>query len=218
MDPMTDTDSRDLALVHAFRAGDQNALAELLTHYQDRLFGVCIRMVNDADVAQDMVQEAMVKIIHGLPQFSGRSKLSTWMIRVTMNVCLTWRRRQKLRRHASLDAMGSEDGRAEGAGANLAGSLADGREPEATGRVELDEARGRLTEAMGQVDPQQRAILILRDAQGFDYREIAAILDVPEGTVKSRLFRARVALREAMERLEGADPTSGGRSAASRRR
>ncbi|MCA9312502.1 MAG: RNA polymerase sigma factor [Phycisphaerales bacterium] len=216
MDPMTDADTRDLALVHAFRAGDQAALAELLERYQDRLFGVCLRMVNDGDLAQDMVQEAMVKIIHGLPQFSGRSKLSTWMIRVTMNVCLTWRRKQRLRRHASLDAVSSGTGGGAEAGVALHASLADGREPGAEGRVEQMDARRRLKVGLSQIEPQQRAILILRDVQGFDYREIAAILAIPEGTVKSRLFRARVALREAMERLEGAGP-AGDRDAASPR-
>ncbi len=199
MDTMTDADARDLVLVHAFRAGDQAALTELLERYQDRLFGVCMRMVNDSDLAQDMTQEAMVKIIHGLPQFSGRSKLSTWMIRVTMNVCLTWRRKQRLRRHASLDAACS----GPDSTGSLGSSLADEREPEVEGRVEQMEARSRLQDALSQIEPQQRAILLLRDLHGFDYREIASILAIPEGTVKSRLFRARVALRESMERLEG---------------
>ena len=201
-DPVDDADARDMSLVAAWRAGDEAALAELLDGYRDRLFGVCVRMVNDHDVAADMTQEAMVKIIHGLPRFSGRSKLSTWMIRVTMNVCLTWRRKQRLRRHASLDSIrvGGSDA-AGGGGDSLASMLPDEREPGAEGRVEQIEIRQRLRQAMEQIEPQQRAILILRDVQGFDYREIASILAIPEGTVKSRLFRARVALRESMERL-----------------
>lgn len=194
-------DARELALVHAFLAGDQSALAELLEQYQDRLFGVCLRMMGDADLARDLTQDAMVKVIQGLDRFDGRAKLSTWMIRVTMNVCLTELRRRKVRKHASLDAPVGGTGGSEGAGMTAAASLADERERTTPGRVEHDEDLKRVQVALQRISPDQRALLILRDMQGLEYRQIASLLEVPHGTIKSRLFRARAALREQVERL-----------------
>lgn len=202
-----------MALLRAHRAGDQTALSELLTAYQDRLFGVCLRMLADADEARDMTQEAMVRIIQGLHQFNARSKLSTWMIRVAMNACLTGLRRKKLRRHASLDADGGPSRQGRRTSDNLASGPTTGTaghapshaamEPDPAKSVELAEERRTLYAALERLEPEQRAMLILRDMQGLDYRQIAEVLDVPEGTVKSRLFRARTALRERFEAIEG---------------
>lgn len=196
-------DAREKALVLAHRAGDSAALGELLRGYQDRVFGVCMRMTQDYDLAADLAQEAMVKIIRGLDRFDGRSKLSTWVIRVTINVCLTDRRRSRLRRHASLDAplQGRHEGDSERSG-GFGDSLAEERERGPGERIEISQARRSLYEAMGRIDPAQRAILILRDIQELDYKQIADVLDIPEGTVKSRLFRARSALREQLLALE----------------
>ena len=192
-------EARELALVHAHLAGDPGALGDLLESYQDRLFGVCFRMVGDPELARDLTQDAMVKIIQGIDRFSGRSKLSTWMIRVTMNVCLTELRRLKLRRHASLDRPVREQGGEPGP--THASVLASG-EPGAASGVEHRETLERLSTAMRLIGHDQRALLILRDMQSLDYKQIAELLDVPVGTVKSRLFRARVALREQIEALE----------------
>jgi len=220
-------DARDLALLRAHRAGDQTALTELLTAYQDRLFGVCLRMLGDPDEARDMTQDAIVRIIQGLHQFNAKSKLSTWMIRVAMNTCLTGLRRKKLRRHASLDSAESSrqvrktsDNAPSGPMAGTAGHAQShaAMEPDPALRVELAEERRTLYAALERLEPEQRAMLILRDMQGLDYRQIAEVLDVPEGTVKSRLFRARAALRDAFEasQVSGGFGGSGG-SAGSRR-
>jgi RNA polymerase sigma-70 factor (ECF subfamily) len=122
------------------------------------------------------------------------------MIRViAMNVCLSELRRRKVRRAVSLEAM-AEDWAGEPACGRWG---VPGREPDAARRVEDNEALTRLGRAMLSLAPDQRAILMLRDLHELDYRQIAETLETPVGTVKSRLFRARVALREAMERLEG---------------
>jgi RNA polymerase sigma-70 factor (ECF subfamily) len=175
-----------------------------LLAFQDRLFGVCLRMVRDPERARDLTQDAMVKVIQGLDSYDGRARLSTWIIRVTMNVCLSHLRKERLRRHASLDA--SEEG------GTWAGSISEGRggsegsasgsEPDMLGRVESQEARRMVLQALDRIDPEQRSILVLRDVQDLDYRDIAEALDIPLGTVKSRIFRAREALRAAMEELE----------------
>ncbi len=198
------SDARDLALVAAHRAGDQTALPELLTGYQDRLFGVCLRMVSDAEEARDLTQDAMVRIIQGLHQFDGRSKLSTWMIRVAMNVCLTSLRRRQIRRRKGiepasgwLDPAGGSDART-GSGPRFLDHAA-ASEPGPDLSVERLEERRHLYRALDQIEPEQRAMLILRDMHDMDYKHIADVLDIPEGTVKSRLFRARAALRERFE-------------------
>lgn len=214
-------DLADLRLVAAVRAGEPRAWHELLSKYQDRLYGVCLRVIGDSprsrQTAADLTQDALVKIIQGLSTYDGSAKLSTWMIRVTMNVCLSHLRSQKLRRHGSLDAphptstssggakggfSGSQKG---GGGATLAEMLAD-REPGTVERVSQEQTRAMVTAALASIDPEQRALLVLRDAKGLDYHQIAQALDVPVGTIKSRIFRARLALREACEQLSNPSP------------
>jgi len=195
-------EARELELVEQIRAGDQGAWTELLERYQNRLYTICLRMVSDRHLAADLTQDAMVKIILGLETYDGRSKLSTWMIRVTMNVCLSRLRSEKLRRHASMDAMREASERGSEPNLRLTTPFEQAREPTSSERIELDERRRILAEAMGRVAPEQRAILILRDARGLDYEQIAEVLDIAVGTVKSRLFRARTALRRAAEKIE----------------
>jgi RNA polymerase sigma-70 factor, ECF subfamily len=196
-------EAQDLALAQAVQRGEPQAWNLLLRKYQDRLFAVCVRMVRDRDVAADLTQESMVKIIEGLESYDGRAKLSTWMIRITMNVCLTRLRSEKLRRHASLDLADARTGMT--ASEQLQDGAGFGRvtsELDAESRVEANEQRELLSAALVRLDPEPRAILVLRDARGLDYDQIAEVLSVPVGTVKSRLFRARVALREMIEALE----------------
>jgi RNA polymerase sigma-70 factor, ECF subfamily len=221
-----EADAQELALVAAIQRGEQGAWSELLRRYQDRLFGVCLKMVGSRggrELAADCTQDAMVKVIEGLSSYDGRAKLSTWMIRVTMNVCLSKLRSEKLRRHASLDSMaegpgagGGRGGRGRDAGPEgrsgydripeLArggggGESGVGGEPGEGSGVEREELRRVLAEALLRVSPEQRAILVLRDSRGLDYEQIAEVLDVPVGTVKSRIFRARAALREVLEEM-----------------
>jgi RNA polymerase sigma-70 factor (ECF subfamily) len=215
-------EGREQALVRAIQRGDRSAWTELLTRYQDRLFGVCLRMVGDRDRAADYAQDSMVRIIEGLATYDGRAKLSTWMIRVTMNVCFSRLRAEKLRRHASLDAgsngyNGQEGGggRGRGRGASERAVDFEHREPGASSRVENEELRRLLAEALLRISPDQRAILVLRDSRGLDYEQIAEVLDVPVGTVKSRLFRARAALREVLDGMEGSGVDMPARTVAS---
>jgi RNA polymerase sigma-70 factor (ECF subfamily) len=187
------TPLRELQLVQAYRRGDADAIAELLRAYQRRVYAVCYRMVRDEHDARDLAQDAMVRIIQGLDGYDGRSKLSTWVIRVTMNCCLSHLRKQRLRRHGSLEGDWA-DGDARPAGG---GELPPDR------GVEQGEMRGILSRALGRLDPQMRSVLVLRDMQDLEYSQIAEVLAIPVGTVKSRLFRARLALREAVEAESG---------------
>lgn len=215
----------------------------LIDRYQDRIYAVCLRMVGNPDHATDLTQDCLVKIIHGLGGYDGRSKLSTWVIRVCMNTCLSWLRAQKLRRHASLDAALQEQHEQGGRGIQGSAGRPTADPPEGTaapaeassdnttserapskvrsakgvGRrewqeqtrelqpeasVQQDERRHLVAAALAALPTEQRAILVLRDVQGLDYEQIAEVLVLNVGTVKSRLFRARLALREAVEAME----------------
>jgi RNA polymerase sigma-70 factor (ECF subfamily) len=182
-------------LVLEAQRGDRKSLERLLSMHADAIFATCLRMTGRPETARDLAQDAMVRLIESLDSYDGRAKFSTWMTRVVINLCITHQRRMKLRRHASLDAPMGEDG---GPGWSV---REQGREPNAEARVEQGEMIARLRIAMDRIEPDARAILVLRDVRGFDYAQIGEVLDVPVGTVKSRIFRARSALRQQMEAL-----------------
>lgn len=218
-------DRQERALIEAWRQGDREAISTLLRGYQGRVYAVCYRMLREGDEAADLTQEAMVRILDGLHTFDGRSQVSTWIIRVTMNCCLSHLRKRKLRRHVSLDDPGQRSGSWGTIGAALSGSGSrpalgaatstsggtlgttggGGAEPTGASRVELDERRHALLRGLARLDADMRAIIVLRDTQGLDYQQIGDVLDVPVGTVKSRLFRARAALRGLVEEELGSE-------------
>ena len=191
-DPSRLTPLAELQLLEAHRGGDPAAMGKLLEAYQRRIHSICYRMVRDEHTARDLTQDAMLRVIQGLDSYDGRSKLSTWVTRVTMNTCLSHLRKQKVRRHGSLDA-GSDTATSGPTDPRSFGELSP------PGRVELAEMRILLGRALLCLDPDMRAVLVLRDMQELEYERIAKVLEVPTGTVKSRLFRARVALRAAVE-------------------
>ncbi len=186
----------------AIRRGDSAAWGTLARRYQHRLYAICVRMVNNREWANDLTQEAFVKVIQGFGTFDDKARLSTWMIRVTMNTCLSALRAQKVRKTARLEAV--HDAKSPGTVPRDADW-----EPSGHSRVERGEERRRLLAALDLIDPEQRAILILRDGRDLDYDEIAVTLGIPVGTVKSRLFRARAALREKIEGLAEPGATEG---------
>ncbi|GJQ28954.1 MAG: RNA polymerase subunit sigma-24 [Phycisphaerae bacterium] len=198
-------DATDLRIIDAIRRGDPAGWNTLITRYQDRLFAVCVRMVHNRDLAADLTQDAFVKLIQGLPSFDGRAKFSTWAIRVTMNVCLSRLRSEKLRRHASLEALSESDDGTRSSSGREAG-FEQGREQSTSDGVELHEDRARVLAALRELDPDQRSVIILSDCHGQSYEQIAAVLGVAVGTVKSRLFRARTALRDAVEAMSKSPP------------
>jgi RNA polymerase sigma-70 factor (ECF subfamily) len=211
--PLTEQQLLDRA-----KAGDRQAMGELLSNYQNRLFNVALRMVNNRDDAAEVTQDAMLKAVEHLKGYDGRSQLSTWMIRITMNLSISHLRKRKLRKMASLDADNRSGGAPGGGGGGGAGfspgssgggseshamrdRLEDDLELSAEQCVEEDEMLAEMNLAMDRLDEEFRSVLVLRDINEMDYREIADVLEVPVGTVKSRLFRARLALREEMSKV-----------------
>ena len=148
-------------------------------------------MVGRPEVARDLAQDTLVKVIRGLPAFDGRSKLSTWVTRVALNTCLTWLRDSSKRAELQQRAA-------------VAGTIGvETREHQPGSRVESEERRAEVLRALEQVSAEHRAVLVLRDVRGMEYEQIAAVLKITVGTVKSRLFRARAALRRQIEDVGG---------------
>lgn len=200
----------DATLARAARAGDFAALSTLLERHQTRVFRMCVRVTGDEEAALEATQDTMVRAVRAIGTFDERAQFTTWITRIAINACYSRARSEKLRRHASLDAPirsdQSANSSARGPGSSGPGGSSSGlgatlpsREPIVVQRVEGDESRARVLEALSTLDVDSRTILILRDGRDLDYDQIADILGVAIGTVKSRLFRARQALREAIE-------------------
>lgn len=167
-------------LVDRARRGDAGAIEEILRSNYDRVALICRRMTGSVHDGEDATQEALIAIVAGLPRFDGRSRLSTWVHRVTVNSCLDEMRRRS-RRLRLVEAVESEHTR------HTASS--GGRDPSkiAGDRVDVDRA-------LAELPLEFRAPVVLRDLLGYDYAEIADLLDVPPGTVRSRIARGRARL------------------------
>ena len=200
------TATSEQALLARVQRGDQAALGELLEAYRARLYNVCLRMVSNRDDAAELTQDAMLKVVQHIKGFRGEAHLSTWMIRIAMNQATSHLRKQKHRRHASLDHAPPNGRPHDDQATALRDRLADPREPGPEARVQQQEAHDRLHRALGMVDEEFRAVLVLRDLEQMDYRQIGEVLDLPLGTVKSRLFRARLALREQLQQMDPRTP------------
>ena len=186
-----DSDAVRAELFAAARKGDRSATARLLRPETDRVYAVCLRMVGRPEVARDLAQDTLVKVIRGLPAFDGRSKLSTWVTRVALNTCLTWLRDSSKRAELQQRAA-------------VAGTIGvETREHQPGSGVESEERRAGVLRALERVSAEHRAVLVLRDVRGLEYEQIAAVLKITVGTVKSRLFRARAALRRQIEDAGG---------------
>ncbi len=194
---------RERQLVTLVQRGDRGAMGELLWAYHKRIYHTCLRMVGNASDAADLAQDTFMKAVQHVDSFEGGSRFSTWLFRIAVNVSISHLRKAKLRRSASLDQeTGGED---ENQASPLKTIIASDREPAAEQRVETSEQVERLLEVLETLDYNLRSVIVLRDLQGMDYQEIAEVLTVPVGTVKSRLFRARLALRQAVSEHRNPD-------------
>jgi RNA polymerase sigma-70 factor (ECF subfamily) len=193
-------ESSDTALIEQVRGGDRAALGRLLEVHQHRLYSIALRMVSNRDDAAEVTQDAMLKIVQHIDTFRSEAQITTWMTRIVMNQAITRLRRRKLRDHASLDSTRSP--RADGdQAASLRKVLEDHREPGPEQRVEESEMIDQLLKAIDRLDTDFKAVLVLRDIEELDYQQIADTLEIKVGTVKSRLFRARLALRQEMQKI-----------------
>jgi RNA polymerase sigma-70 factor (ECF subfamily) len=181
----------DAALVARASAGDRTALDALLRAHQHRVLAICTRMLGEPADAADAAQDAMIAICRGLARFDHRSSFSTWVYRVSTNACLDEIRRRKRRPRAGLPA--HEDPRA------------------ATAHDDAIAARVTIEAALLELPEHARAAIVLRDLCGLDYAEIGEVLDLPPGTVRSRIARARAALARALGNQTAAGERPSGR-------
>ena len=177
----------DLSLVAAAQGGDRSSLDQLLRRHYDRIFAVCRRVTgNDADGA-DAAQEALMAIVRGLNQFDGRSSFATWTYRVATNASLDELRRRRRRPLTGLAE------RSDGSHDDIVDTDAGVRIDGLGDRLALDQALASLAEEF-------RVPVVLRDVGDLDYAEIAQVLDIPIGTVKSRIARGRTMLANSLGR------------------
>jgi RNA polymerase sigma-70 factor (ECF subfamily) len=186
-----DPDAEDVA---AFRGGDERAFARLVVKYQTRVFNVAYRMLNRREEAEELAQEIFLQVYRQGSSFRGDSLFSTWLFQVALNLCrnrLKYLKRRRAQLHDSLDQpIETSEGR-------IPRSI-----PDASHLPEDEVARAQLrrlcAEQIAELPDEYREIIILRDINGLSYEEIAEILSLAEGTVKSRLHRARMELRERL--------------------
>lgn len=188
----------DARLARAARRGDTKSLASLIERHQSRVYRMCLRVTGNEDAAAEATQDALLRAVRAIATFDERAQFSTWITRIAINACLTRARSEKLRRHASLDApIGGFSASSDQS--PTMGESRPGGEQTPDQRVQQSEDRARVLHALDLLDVEARTILLLRDGHDLEYEQIAEMLGVAIGTVKSRLFRARLALREAMD-------------------
>jgi len=193
-------DDPDAELVDRWQAGDESAFATLVRSHERRVFGLVMRMLGDRQEAEDVAQEAFLSLHRHGHRFRREARFSTFVYRVAANAALN-RRRSLGRKRAREEALA----RRQDAGFDLPSSPRDPEDATAGGQIQAQ-----VQEALLQLSEDLRAAIILYDIEGQSYGEIAEALQIPEGTVKSRIHRARNALREHLRPLARATGESGG--------
>jgi RNA polymerase sigma-70 factor (ECF subfamily) len=182
----------DHRLIAECLKGDTAAFGELVRRYQDRLFNTVYRLVDHAEDAQDVVQDAFLNAYQALDSFKGDSLFFTWLYRIAVNTAISLKRKQRV--VISMDA-----GRTDGAVVEPADASEFSRPGQA---LEQAEQERRIHKALQQLSSEHRAVLVMKDMEGQKYETMAEILQVPIGTIRSRLHRARVELRDILGKDE----------------
>lgn len=185
------TDPDDQELLDRARDGDPGAFDLIVDRFERRVFAVALRITRHHEDARDVTQEVFVTALRALKGFRGEAQLSTWFHRVAVNASLDLVRKRQRREHSSVEDLTEQ------------ASGDPGPESEAIASVRAREVH----RALGVLGVEHRALITLHDLQGLDYAECAAALEIPLGTVKSRLHRARLALAKELGHLREAEPS-----------
>lgn len=175
----------------ALRAGDRSEFARLVETYSDRIYRLALKILNDPQDAEDVLQDTFIKVLRALPSFEGRSSLSTWLYRIAVNEALMLVR--KRRPETVSVEMEQDDGEGDTEPVEIVDWCCM---PE--GDLLSAEARGFLDKAIQSLTPALRAVFVLRDIEGLSVKEAADTLGLTEAAIKTRLLRARLKLREAL--------------------
>jgi RNA polymerase sigma-70 factor (ECF subfamily) len=183
----------DEALMIRFQGGDRQAFTLLVRRYQSPLYNFALRHLQSPPAAEEVVQETFVRVLQSATAFMQTSRFTSWLYAIARNLCIDVLRKQRQRRHPSLDEpTHSEDA----TGMTLGERSADGRASVERAAVST-EIRVRLLSAVAQLPEEQREVFLLREMSNLPFKEIAEVVGVPENTVKSRM-------RYALERLQAA--------------
>ena len=201
----------DVLLLQKAQAGDRGAYGQIVILYQDRLYNAVLRLVGDREEARELTQEAFTRGLEKIESFRGDASPYTWLFRIAVNLAISQLRKVRRLRIFSLDRpnAGAFGRRGSGGGG---GGYQDEQGPSLLERISRDRTASAPPErlvnrerdqmvlsALGRLDAEYRAVLVMRDVEGFDYQQMADILGLPLGTLKSRLFRARMALRDELK-------------------
>jgi RNA polymerase sigma-70 factor (ECF subfamily) len=188
----------DLALVSRARAGETEAFRTLVVRFQRKVYAVALGIVKDPDLAWDVAQEAFVRVHERLSTFEGKSAFSTWLFRVTTHVAIDVVRRERPSRREAVEDVREADVAEAGEGI-LSTSLGNDPGENALRR----ELAAEIERALGTLSPEHRTILVLREVEGLSYEELSERLEIPKGTVMSRLFHARKRMQAALREYAG---------------
>ena len=177
------TREQEAAVIQAVLGGDVNAFEKLVKEYEKNVYNLALRMTGNSEDAADMSQEAFIKAYNSITSFRGDSKFSVWLYRIVSNVCLDFLRSRSRKQTVSLSAENDD-------GEDVELDIADETQsPELL--LDRSMTRDAVRRGLAALPPDHREILLLREIQGLSYEEIASVLGLVEGTVKSRIFRAR---------------------------
>lgn len=185
----------DATLIDQALSGDPESFGELVKKYQNRLYNTVVRFVGCRDEAEDVVQDAFVQAFIKLDTFQHNSAFYTWLYRIAFNVAVS--RRRKKRPGLLIDRARDQTGN----------DPVDPAEPP-TDSLEREEQAAQVHAGLARLSEEHRTILVLREMEGFCYDTIADIIDVPVGTVRSRLHRARMQLRDELKEVLQVDPST----------
>ncbi len=180
-------------LIKKSQKGDIESFEKLISSYQKKVFNIAFGMMRNHDDAYDISQEVFIRVFKSIRKFKGQSSFSTWLYRITTNACLDELRRRK--NNKNIISIDQEIQLEEGEVFRQIED--DGPTPELA--AERNELREIIGEAISQLSDEHKEVIVLRDIQGFSYDDIADIIKCPQGTVKSRINRARRTLKEILK-------------------
>mgnify|MGYP001822034991 FL=1 len=195
----------DHELVQRVQAGDQTAFRELYDKYHRRAFAVAVGVVKNQDDALDAVQEAFVKVHKNIDKFQGTSSFYTWLYRIVMNASIDHVRKKSRRKSLDFDEYALHEQSAVAGDGALVPNITDANPGKAALRRELGSA---IQGALAELPEHHRAVIVLREIEGMSYEQMADTLEVPKGTVMSRLFHARKKMQAALAPYLGAEEAS----------
>ncbi len=195
---VSETDN-DAALDVSSKKGDLAAFESLVVRHQKRMLNVAFRLINDYDEAYEVVQDAFVSAYKNIMTFRGDAKFTTWLTTITLNLSKNRLKQMRSRQgHVSYsldDPLWTDD--------SALTRDPPSTEPSALDRLEKQAVQGKVQDCIKALDPEYREVIVLRDMQDFSYDDIGGMLNIREGTVKSRLFRARAAVKECLKKAMG---------------